>query len=387
MQTLTPETISWMNQLFTKSWIFGINPEKSHRVAMRVSDTLEKLDFLLDWFNIEDKRLQVEIWPMTLKNSVVLSAWFLKQSVWLKFWEKFWFGGLTIWWFTPKPQKWNMLVWSSKTRIWRFDNINSIVNALWLNNDWIEVEADRLAKRKKSWNMPNVPLIANLCNNSNTVMQYNKIEEYKYMIEKLYNLVDAFEINISCPNQKWVCDLQNHKKYLKDLLSKIIQHNEYLARKNKTERKAIIVKISPLTKYIEQPEKIQDLTLEWLWIIVSICNKLWIDWITATNTSKEHDFENTKVQTSNFDFVRWWISWEAIKNQSLETVKKLKEVLDLKIPIVWVWWIGYDDWQSWVNMKKAWASWIWILSSFVQSKWWVLVPKKLNEAILTCKKN
>jgi dihydroorotate dehydrogenase len=49
--------------------------------------------------------------------------------------------------------------------------------------------------------MPEIPLFANICN-SRITPDNEKINELKYIMEKLYPYVQAFEINISCPNQK-----------------------------------------------------------------------------------------------------------------------------------------------------------------------------------------
>jgi dihydroorotate dehydrogenase len=48
--------------------------------------------------------------------------------------------------------------------------------------------------------MPNVPIIANLCNSAKTPEE-EKADEFLFLMEKLHDYVDAFEINVSCPNQ------------------------------------------------------------------------------------------------------------------------------------------------------------------------------------------
>jgi dihydroorotate dehydrogenase len=152
--------------------------------------------------------------------------------------------------------------------------------------------------------MPKVPLIANLCNSAVTSTLEEKIIEFKQLMEKLYPYVQGFEINVSCPNQHGVTDMQAEKTIQK-LLTSIKTHNEYLATTHKIERKALLVKIAPLTKEwnIENQEfktmdNIKDLTPEGLKIVTSICEEN-VDGITATNTAQEHDFrEKTHITTS-----------------------------------------------------------------------------------------
>lgn len=107
------------------------------------------------------------------------------------------------------------------------------------------------------------------------------------MIEKLFPYIDVFELNISCPNQQGVCDLQSNGQQLNKLLGTIQDKNKELAYISKKEKKPIIVKISPITDYEGQPEKIKDITLSQLKDIVDICKQQQIEGITAVNTTKE----------------------------------------------------------------------------------------------------
>lgn len=52
------------------------------------------------------------------------------------------------------------------------------------------------------------------------------------------------------------------EKVLKDLLTRIINFNEQVAFDLCEQRKTILVKIAPLTKYEDNPENIRDLTIE-----------------------------------------------------------------------------------------------------------------------------
>jgi len=347
---------------------------------MQQSDSAEKVRFILESLTeslyFEDKSLEVKIWNMTLKNPVWLAAGFAKQSHWLKLLEALWFGYLTIWWITHSSQSWNQ-----EPRIFRF--WNDVVNGMWLPWDWIENEVKRLAKRKELWLMPNIPIIANLCNSLLTPVN-EKTEEFLYLMQQLYLYVDSFEINVSCPNQCWVTSMQQ-EQVLKELLTKVQNYNKVLSLKFWIERKTILVKIAPLTKNEDNPENIKDLTLSWLEIIANVCNDIWIDWVTATNTSQEHYYD-TKIVKPDWWVIKWWLSWLWLHKQSLRTINELRQKLDKTIPIIWVWWIWYDMplkanfWWSWVDMMTAWASSIEILSSLVQNS--IVVPYYLKKLIL-----
>jgi hypothetical protein len=55
--------------------------------------------------------------------------------------------------------------------------------------------------------------------------------------------------------------MQQEEKLTK-LLTKVNEFNEKLALQNNCERKTILVKIAPLSKNLDKPELIKDLTIE-----------------------------------------------------------------------------------------------------------------------------
>jgi len=249
---------------------------------------------------------------------------------------------------------------------------------MWLPWPWIDSIVKQLEERKQKNMMPHIPIFANLCNSLNT-KNGEKINEYIELMTKLYPYVDWFEINISCPNQKWVCDTQKSEKDLSEIIQWAQKANERLALEYWVEKKVILVKVWPLTKHEDEPEKIQDLTIDWLKLIADVCNRYRVDGVVATNTVKEHDWipeEKDEI---------WWLSWSLIKDISLKTVETLKWSLDKNIPIIWVWWVGCDDkktpWNSWVLMLKSWATALQTLTAFVK-KWTIVAPYNLKKAIL-----
>ncbi len=373
-------SLKTLHTLFNKSKIPNIDPEFFHHLAMNLSKKAENSEFVLKKIRkmckVEgEENLKLKIWDLQFPNPIWLAAWFTKEPIWLKFWEAFWFGSITIWWITKFPQPWN-----NKKRIFRFSDW--IVNGMGLPGNGLAETIKMLEERKKNNMMPDIPLWANLCNSAITKPE-DKISEFKDEMLGLYPFVDFFEINVSCPNQAGVCSLQSE---VENILDKLTKYNEFLAQDNNTKRKLLFVKISPLTRNEEMPE---DGTIEWLKSLAKIFNKYewkWLDWVIATNTAKEHRHKNkTKITTSSWDIITGWASGKQIQKIALRTVEKLREFLSPQIPIIWVGWIGYDkkwlEWQSWVNMMNAWAVSLQLLSSFVQN-WTVEVVKDLKKAIL-----
>jgi dihydroorotate dehydrogenase len=223
----------------------------------------------------------------------------LKQSYGLRLREALGFDYLVIGGLTADAQSGN-----KKPRIFKFPKEQSIVNGMGLPGDGIDAEIARLEKRKLKGMMPNVPLIANLCNSAGTSTLEGKIAEFKLLMEKLYPYVQGFEINVSCPNQCGVTNMQAEEN-IKKLVCAVKENNEHLAVQHGVERKTLLVKIAPLTRELDTEkqefknlENIKDLTPEGLKIIASVCEGN-VEGITATNTAQEHDFrEKPKITTS-----------------------------------------------------------------------------------------
>lgn len=385
MAIITPETIGLAHSFMNGTWLLDIDPELSHQVAMILAWKCEKKwnrikELVAETFYLEDKSLETQIWNMIFRNPVWLAAWFAKKSDALLILETFWFWYLTIWWITHDAQPGNL-----KPRVIKFRNLLSIVNGMWLPGDWVDMEVKRLEMRKQLWLMPSVPLIANLCNSANT-KEEDKVDEFRLLMEKLYLYVDWFEINISCPNQKWVCGMQKWEK-LKNLLKQLQEHNKLLATRLWMERKTLLVKLAPLTQYEDEPKslKIKDLTMEDLEIMINVLNDTKngerIDWVTATNTTQEHGCD-VKIIRPDWVVIWWWGSGKLLTNRSIYTVQKVREILDKDIPIIWVGWLWFGDGTSCVDMQNAWAKSIQMLTSFI---YWVDAVYNSKKAILESK--
>lgn len=128
---------------------------------------------------------------------------------------------------------------------------------------------------------PTVPLWVNLCNSKSTPID-QKADEMAMMIRKLFDFVDVFELNFSCPNQAGVSEMQSNRELLKAIIKAAQKANEETARAQPDrEKKPIVVKVGPMGS--------GDLSEETLKMIVEVCSELGVDGITATNTSRDHD--------------------------------------------------------------------------------------------------
>jgi dihydroorotate dehydrogenase len=201
-----------------------------------------------------------------------------------------------------------------------------------LPGDGIDAEIARLEKRKLNKMMPDIPLIANLCTSAGNNSLDGKISEFEHLMEKFYPYVQGFEINVSCPNQVGVTNMQK-EAYITQIVKAVKTHNLYLAFQFKAkERKALLVKIAPLTRerdaeqgIFNNYENIRDLRPEDLAIIAEVCEGK-VDGITATNTAQEHDFrDKTQITTATGETITGGMSGKGLYSQSLATIKALRE--------------------------------------------------------------
>ncbi len=376
---LAPPILKTLHNFADNNLLNKKDPEAWHKIAMEKMDSLERMNWVMEWLwsmlHLEDPSLAISIWNIEMKNPVWVAAGFVKQPHGLKFLEALWFWYITIWGITVDAQDWNL-----PPRIIKMSG-GDIVNAAGLPWPWWDATARMLEERKRLWMMPWVPIIANLCNSKSAITDEEQIDEFMYLMEIFYPYVEGFEVNVSCPNQKGVTKNQDKDKVHK-ILKAIQERNESLALLHWCDKKAIILKVAPMTKE-EDESKAKDLTKEKLQDIADVCNELQIDAITATNTSAEHDYD-TKIMSPDWSEFTWWRSWLWLHPQSLATVAFLKKQLEI-VPILWVWGIWYDKWQSWVDMINAWATWIELYSSLV--KRWITVPYYLKKAMLENKFN
>ena len=78
MSLLNAQGIDGFHKSLNKTRLFDSNPERWHRIAMKMSDIAERstsiLDSISSEFYMEDLSLEVQVGDMTFKNPVGLSA-------------------------------------------------------------------------------------------------------------------------------------------------------------------------------------------------------------------------------------------------------------------------------------------------------------------------
>jgi dihydroorotate dehydrogenase len=336
-----------MYKLLIRPILFWFDPEKVHYFSFSFIKFISKIPFisnLLNWiYEINDSRLEREVFGLKFKNPVGLAAGFDKDAKCYQELSNFGFGFIEIGTLTPKPQEGN-----PKKRLFRLKQDNAIINRMGFNNGGVEEAVIRLKKNKGVLIGGNIGKNKITPNNEATA-------DYLICFETLFDYVDYFVVNVSSPNTPNLRELQE-KEPLTVLLQTLQNNN--LA---KPIQKPILLKIAP------------DLTDEQLLDIIDIINKTKIAGVIATNTtiSRENLQSENKTEVGG-------LSGKPLTRRSTEVIRFLSEKSNKAFPIIGVG--GIHSAEDAIEKLEAGASLIQLYTGFIYEG-----PKlvtEINKAIL-----
>lgn len=294
-----------------KPFLFLFQPEKAHHLTIvlaRIGFNIPIIGWLLkNYYKVEDKSLERELFGLTFKNPVGLAAGFDKDGKYFRLMANLGFGFIEVGTVTPKPQ-----VGNPQPRLFRLKGDEAIINRMGFNNEGVEALVERLKKGKPK----NLIVGGNIGKNKVTPNE-NAADDYTYAFEQLFPFVDYFVVNVSSPNTPNLRDLQE-KEPLTKLLSLLQDLNQ-----QKTQPKPILLKIAP------------DLTDTQLDDIIDIVAATKIDGVIATNTTisrsnlKEAD---TAIKTIG----NGGLSGQPLTNRATEVIRYLHQKSNGQLIIIGV---------------------------------------------------
>ena len=244
-----------------KPLLFQFDPENIHHFVtggLRVVNRVWGVKTLLKkTYQLEDSRLQREVFGLKFKNPLGLAAGFDKNGSLVEELGEFGFGFIEIGTVTPLPQPGN-----EKPRMFRLPEDRALINRMGFNNQGVDVVADRLSRIDRK----GLIIGGNIGKNKITPNE-DAISDYIKCFDRLFDVVDYFVVNVSSPNTPGLRKLQE-KEPLKNILN-ALQHRN---RKNDISR-PILLKIAP------------DLSNSQLDDIIEIVSETKIAGVIATNTT------------------------------------------------------------------------------------------------------
>jgi len=342
-----------MYRYLIRPLLFLLSPETIHHILISFLRIAFKVPGILPLvkrcYHIKNNSLETEFLGMRFSNPVGLAAGFDKNASVYREFHAFGFSFIEVGTVTPLGQAGN-----EKPRSFRIKKDRGLINRMGFNNHGAEAAAARLAhKRPKG-----LVLGGNIGKNTLTPNE-QAVNDYEAVFNAIYDGVDYFVVNVSCPNISDLRKLQDQDS-LEQILGRIMELRE--AREIK---KPVLLKISP-----DLNEQQLDETLE-------IVERLKLDGIVATNTTVSR--EGLKTSPEELKAIgNGGMSGAPITARSLEVVRYIHQKSEGKLPIIAVG--GIMSVQDALNMLDAGATLIQIYTGFIYEG--PGLAKKINRALL-----
>ena len=281
-----------------KPLLFKFDPENIHHFVtggLRAANRVWGVKTILkNAFQLEDKRLERDVFGLKFKNPLGLAAGFDKNADFIDELAGFGFGFIEIGTVTPLPQPGN-----EKPRMFRLTEDEALINRMGFNNQGVDVVAHRL----RTLDRKGLIIGGNIGKNKLTPNE-DALSDYIKCFDQLFDVVDYFVVNVSSPNTPGLRELQE-KEPLKNILNTLQQRN----RKNDISR-PILLKIAP------------DLSDSQLDDIVEIVVETKIAGVIATNTTI---LRESLLSPESLTKETGGLSGKPLKNRSTEVIRYLSE--------------------------------------------------------------
>ena len=340
-----------------KPLLFQFDPEKVHYFVTRNLKRFNRfpggaaLSRML--WDLEDKRLEKEVFGLKFNNPVGLAAGFDKNAELISEMAGLGFGFVEVGTVTPLPQPGNL-----KPRMFRLPADKAIINRMGFNNLGVDVAAERIAAYRRNAKKSQKGLIigGNIGKNKVTPNE-DAVNDYIKCFDRLFDVVDYFVVNVSSPNTPGLRALQE-----KEPLTKILNTLQQRNSKNGVSR-PILLKIAP------------DLTHEQLDDIVDIVKETGIAGVIATNTTIVRE----GLKSDKLSNETGGLSGKPLTQRSTEVIRYLSQKSKGAFPIIGVG--GIHSPEDAIEKLKAGASLIQLYTGFIYEGPGLI--KRINKKILS----
>jgi dihydroorotate dehydrogenase len=331
--------------------LFRIYPETVHHLVVsgiKIAFAVPGVAYLVKKYcTIKDSRLKRTVFGLEFDNPVGLAAGFDKNAGFYNEFSHLGFSFIEIGTVTPEGQPGNPL-----PRSFRLPNDKALINRMGFNNSGADEVVKNLRKRKTK-----IIIGGNLGKNTSTPNE-RAVNDYIITFNKLYQYVDYFVVNVSCPNISDLHKLQDKSSLMKILGSLIHE------RSKKESYKPILLKISP------------DLNFSQIDEVIDIVNEIKLDGLVATNTTTGRANLTTPEEAVR-QIGNGGMSGLPLRNRSTEIIRYIAEKTGRKVPIIGVG--GIMTPEDALEKLEAGASLVQVYSGFIYEG--PMLMKKINKAI------
>lgn len=326
-----------MYKHFLKPILFRFNPETAHNLLFSGLSFLRHIPFarsiIRAIYKKESPELAREVFGIKFPNPVGLAGGLDKNGEFYNDMANFGFGFVEIGSLTPQPQDGN-----PKPRCFRVPQDKAIINRFGINNKGVRNAVEHLKKEK-----PNVIIAANISKNTTSINE-DAAKDYESAFALLYDFVDMFVVNVSCPNVVGLTSLQDIT-FLSEIVDKLLDLRMYY-----DEYRPILLKVSP------------DLAREQLDDIIDYCLRSGIDGLVAGNTTRSR--EGLTISQEKIESIgNGGMSGAPVHKKNVELVRYIHQRTEGKLPVIGVG--GIMSAEDAKDMIDAGASLVEIYTGFI----------------------
>ena len=293
-----------------KPILFRFNAETAHNMLFSMLSFIKHIPgaraLMRAIYKKESPTLAREVFGLNFPNPVGLAGGLDKNGESYNILSDFGFGFVEIGSLTPKPQDGN-----PKPRCFRVPQDKAIINRFGINNKGVRNAVEHLKKER-----PEVIVAANISKNTTSINE-DAAKDYETSFALLYDFVDMFVVNVSCPNVVGLTALQDIS-FLSDIVDRLLDLRRYYDT-----YRPILLKVSP------------DLSKEQLDDIIDYCMRSGIDGIVAGNTTRSR--EGLTIPQSKIDEIgNGGMSGAPVHKKNLELVRYIHAKSQGNLPIIGV---------------------------------------------------
>ncbi|PKP32349.1 MAG: dihydroorotate dehydrogenase (quinone) [Bacteroidetes bacterium HGW-Bacteroidetes-16] len=298
--------------------------------------------------SINDIRLHKVLFGLHFDNPVGIAAGFDKNAECYNELADLGFGFIEIGTVTPKGQQGNPV-----TRLFRLPVDHALINRMGFNNRGLEAAVENLKKRRTK------AIIGGNLGKNTLTPNTEAVNDYVTVFNGLFDYVDYFVVNVSCPNISDLRELQDQEALI-NILEKI-QH----INKAKKHPKPILLKVSP------------DLNEAQLDEVIDLAKNKLIDGVVAVNTTITRNGLTASESTIKH-IGNGGLSGKPLKQRATEVIRYLSEKSGKAFPIIGVG--GIETPEDAIEKLEAGADLIQVYTGFIYEG--PFIAKKINRAII-----
>ncbi len=317
--------------------LFMVSPETIHHIMIGVFKVLACIPGM-KWvirklYAYRAPELKREVFGLSFPNPVGLAAGFDKNGQVSGVLSSLGFGFVEVGTVTPRAQ-----VGNPRPRLFRLIKDSALINRMGFNNAGVDSMLSNLRHRSHR------NIIGGNLGKNTTTDNDNAPVDYLRSFRVLYEYVDYFVINVSCPNVASLTCLQD-KDNLQVILKGLLEF-----RRGQNQYRPILLKISP------------DLTDEQLDSVIETVIEYRVDGVVATNTTVSREGLTTSEQEVAA-IGKGGLSGGPLTQKAIRTVKYIHDKTGGSFPIIGVGGIMSED--EALAMLDAGASLIQIYTGFI----------------------